>query len=131
MQNEHNSFVVPPQDSVPSCRTTTDWELVCPDGGVRHFPYANKLDAEYDATLCADEGCQIFPESFSLEAARPPCVGGPHRVVPAGEIHRDSKASKRAGSAFPAVADALAAAQQAAWSRCATVALSIANRLRA
>ena len=130
MQTEHKSLVNPPQDSVPSCRTTTDWELVCPDGGVRHFPYANKLDAEYDATLCSEEGCQIFPESFSLEAKRPACVGGPHQVVPARKIRQEPKVNVRTGSTFPAVAEALAAAQQAAWSRCATVALSIASRLR-
>ena len=101
MQTEHERLVAPPRDSVPSCRTATAWELVCPDGGVRHFPYADKDDADYDATLCSEEGCQIFPESYSLEAARPPCIGGPHRVVPSREIHRDSKVASELSHASP------------------------------
>lgn len=111
MENEHKTLVTPPQNSVSSCRSATGWELVCPDGGVRHFPYAEKGDAEYDSTLCAEEGCQIFPESYSLEAARPPCVGGPHRVV-ARENPPRLESNWRGGSAFPAVAEALAAAQR-------------------
>jgi hypothetical protein len=101
MQHEHQKLVTPPRESAASCRNPTAWELVCPDGGVRHFPYANKDDADYDATLCAEEGCQIFPESYCLEALRPRCVGGPHRVVSARKIHRDSKASSELGQPSP------------------------------
>lgn len=80
----------------PSPRTTVSWELVCPDGGVRHFPYSSKDDAEYDATLCSEESCQIFPESQLLEAKRPPCVGGPHRIVRAN-AKRDANTSGELG----------------------------------
>ncbi|HEU5073925.1 MAG TPA: hypothetical protein VFU02_07125 [Polyangiaceae bacterium] len=90
MQNE--------QDQLPqSRRSTMAWEIVCPDGGVRHFPYADKSDADFDVTLCAEEGCQIFPESHWLEATRPPCAGGPHRVVLAKPIRRDSNVSSELG----------------------------------
>ena len=71
------------------------WEIVCPDGGVRHFPYADKNDAEYDATLCAEEGCHIFPESQWLEPRRPQCAGGQHRIVRARVSHRDANESGR------------------------------------
>lgn len=83
--------------SGPSRRTAVAWEIVCPDGGVRHFPYASKDDAEYDATLCSEEGCQIFPESYWLESARPACAGGVHRIVRAKAIRRDSNASAELG----------------------------------
>ena len=82
---------------VPSRSTTTAWEVVCPDGGVRHFPYADKSDAEYDATLCAEEGCQIYPESQWLEPKRPPCSGGKHRIVRARSSHQEISVERRAG----------------------------------
>lgn len=85
----HNEPDLTPAVS-PARRPTVAWELVCPDGGVRHFPYSNKDDAEYDATLCTEEGCQIFPESQSLEPTRPACVGGEHRVVRVKHSHQDS-----------------------------------------
>lgn len=74
----------------PSRRGEITWEIVCPDGGVRHFPYSSKDDAKYDATLCTAEGCQIFPESQWLQGAQPPCSGGPHRIVRSPMIQRDS-----------------------------------------
>ena len=83
---------------VPSRSTTTAWEVVCPDGGVRHFPYADKNDAEYDATLCAEEGCQIFPESQWLEPRRPPCSGGRHRIVRARNSHKEANVGSDLGT---------------------------------
>lgn len=83
--------------SGPSRRTAVAWEIVCPDGGVRHFPYSSKDDAEYDASLCIEEGCQIFPESYALGGMRPPCAGGSHRIVRAKPSHRDSNVSGELG----------------------------------
>jgi hypothetical protein len=94
MQNETE---LSPASSPARRAAAVAWELVCPDGGVRHFPYSSKDDAEYDATLCTEEGCQIFPESQWLEAARPPCVGGPHRVIRAKASHRDASTSAELG----------------------------------
>lgn len=91
----NNHDVSPP--SAPSRRNASGWEIVCPDGGLRHFPYATRDDAEFDATLCAEEGCQIFPESTWLEPRRPTCMGGPHRIVVTKGVQRDAKATGELG----------------------------------
>lgn len=50
------------------------WEIVCPDGGVRHMPYTNEEDAAFDADLCTEEGCQLYPDTLGG------CPGGEHFV---------------------------------------------------
>lgn len=35
------------------------WEVVCPDGLVRHLPYINRGDALCDAEVNSGEGCGI------------------------------------------------------------------------
>lgn len=58
------------------------WEIVCPDGLVRHYPYGNQEDAEFDAQLCDQKGCRLYPESSPLERLSSPCSGEPHSVRP-------------------------------------------------
>lgn len=60
------------------------WEIVCPDGRVRHLPYANKGDADCDAEVCDERGCQLYPEPTDLERRLPPCEGKAHTVRLAG-----------------------------------------------
>jgi len=59
-----------------------NWEIVCPDGRVRHLPYVNRGDAEADAELCDERRCRLYAEPEPLELAAPPCQGAPHRVRP-------------------------------------------------
>lgn len=56
------------------------WEVVCPDGCVRHFPYHNLGDAECDAEVFAEGRCELGLESRSSEANRSACPQGRHAV---------------------------------------------------
>lgn len=56
------------------------WEVVCPDGIVRHYPYHNKDDAEAEARYFTDTKCQRFKKKSPLEKQHPPCPGGEHTV---------------------------------------------------
>lgn len=47
------------------------WEIICPDGVRRHYPYGNFGDAEFDASLYQDK-----PERCVG------CPGGAHTVEP-------------------------------------------------
>lgn len=66
------------------------WEIVCPDGRVRHLPYINLGDAESDATSIdrktsvkgAELACRMYPNPGSLERKHGPCPGGKHEVRP-------------------------------------------------
>ena len=64
------------------------WEVVCPDGDVRHYPYHNRGDAEAHADRASDpswfarRGCRLAPKPAPLEASRPPCPGGRHEARP-------------------------------------------------
>lgn len=56
------------------------FELVCPDGYVRHFSYANRSDAESDAKVASEGSCQFYKRLSRLELAYGPCPGGAHWV---------------------------------------------------
>lgn len=37
------------------------WDIVCPDGACRHFPYLNEADARFDAALISRRNyCNIY-----------------------------------------------------------------------
>lgn len=60
------------------------YEVVCPDGKVRHFPYHNEGDAMCDAEVFDHAGRCAFevdtPDHFRVHG---PCSSGPtHRVQP-------------------------------------------------
>jgi hypothetical protein len=69
----------------------TGWEIVCPDGRVRHYPFHNFDDAEDAAEHCAKR-CDPFRVPSELMASQPPCPHGPHAVRP---ILMQDKASSR------------------------------------
>jgi hypothetical protein len=56
------------------------FEVVCPDGRVRHYPYHNEDDAICDAEVFAEQKCSIYPEPSPLEKRHPPCPEGKHTV---------------------------------------------------
>jgi hypothetical protein len=64
------------------------WEVVCPDGRVRHLPYHNLGDARSHARFAsrpdwfAKRGCRLAPNPGRLEQSQPPCSGGEHTVRP-------------------------------------------------
>lgn len=64
------------------------WEVVCPDGLVRHFPYHNLEDADAHATKASDPAwfakrrCRLAPKPSDFEMRKPPCPGGAHHVRP-------------------------------------------------
>lgn len=60
------------------------YEIVCPDGHVRHYPYTQALDAEFDARFIDREGkCQLYKIPNELEARLPACdKQRPHTVRP-------------------------------------------------
>lgn len=66
--------------------TSAGWEIVCPDGRVRHFPYHNLGDAKSHARFASDpvhfakRGCRLAPKPSRLELGQPPCCGGKHAV---------------------------------------------------
>lgn len=51
------------------------WEIVCPDGKVRHYPYHNEGDAECDAAVFTESVCDDLDAVF---AALGPCPNGTH-----------------------------------------------------
>lgn len=60
--------------------TCAGWEIVCPDGRVRHYPFHNHGDAACDAESYSDEGCGVGYPLSPLERAQPSCPGGNHDV---------------------------------------------------
>lgn len=60
--------------------TEAAYELVCPDGAVRHFRYYSAVDAESDAALAEQQGCRFYAKPSRLERAFGPCPGGAHSV---------------------------------------------------
>lgn len=71
------------------------WEVVCPDGRVRTYPYHNREDAEDHAEVVSDpewfaeRQCRLAPEPSPLELSQSACCGGPHRVRPIQAIHQE------------------------------------------
>lgn len=83
---------------MPSRQEETDtdcagWEVVCPDGRVRHLPYHNLGDAQSHARFAsrsdwfAKRGCRLAPKPGQLERSQPPCSGGAHAVRPIAVLH--------------------------------------------
>lgn len=76
------------------------WEIVCPDGRLRHYPYHNRGDAEADARALSDpkrfaaRGCRLGPGSSARERSQPPCPGGLHVVRPVAQ-GRHADATKK------------------------------------
>jgi hypothetical protein len=64
------------------------WQIICPDGLVRHFPYVSQEAAEVDADCCSKLGCRMTPKMNPLEVAHPPCPRGVHTIrrLPAPEV---------------------------------------------
>lgn len=56
------------------------FEIVCPDGFVRHFSYSHRGDAESDAKVATASSCQFFKSPNRLELAFGTCPGGVHSV---------------------------------------------------
>lgn len=60
------------------------FEIRCPDGCVRHFPYHNGGDVTHDAHLVNTEGCWCLAGRYGapndLEKKLPRCEGGVHVV---------------------------------------------------
>lgn len=58
------------------------WEIVCPDGRVRSYPFHNEDDATGMALYKEQHRCRCWPEASRLELSLPPCPEGRHRVRP-------------------------------------------------
>ena len=59
------------------------WEILCPDGFVRDYPYHNRGNAESMADLSSKsikKACRLYPKRSPIELALPPCPGGKHIV---------------------------------------------------
>jgi hypothetical protein len=89
-------------DDLPERQETSDgncagWEVVCPDGRVRHLPYHNLGDARSHARFAsrpdwfAKRGCRLAPKTGRLEQSQPPCLGGEHsvRLVVVSHVHTE------------------------------------------
>lgn len=60
-------------------KTPHQWEVVCPDGLLRHFPYINEGDARHDAKLMTERRrCNFYPKPSVLETQLGPCPLGEH-----------------------------------------------------
>lgn len=69
------------------------WEIVCPDGRVRHYPYHNREDAEdtaleAEARRASTARCSFWDQPSDLELSQPQCPGGSHvvRLIPMQHI---------------------------------------------
>jgi hypothetical protein len=93
-----------PARSVKSHETCAGWEVVCPDGRVRHFPYHNLGDAKSharhasDADWFAKRGCRLAPKPSRLERSQPACCGGRHTVRALVIEHQGVKSEALASS---------------------------------
>ena len=56
------------------------WEIVCPDGRVRHYPFHGKGDADADAEEMLSRCCQVWKQPSELKISQPPCPEGRHTV---------------------------------------------------
>jgi hypothetical protein len=66
----------------------TGWEVICPDGRVRHWPYVGRADAETDGHVFSAGACRSHRRAVALEASQPPCPGGAHTVRPTSLLAR-------------------------------------------
>lgn len=64
------------------------YEVVCPDGRVRTYPYHNQGDAEShvkivnDPAWFAERACRLAPNPSKYELSKGPCPGGQHVARP-------------------------------------------------
>ena len=73
-------------DTSASCE---GWEVVCPDGRVRHYPFHNEGDARGEARHATSRRCHSPKLDLSeIELAQPPCPEGTHVVRAVAEMHR-------------------------------------------
>lgn len=73
----------------------TGWEVVCPDGKVRHFPYHNQGDAACDADVYSSRGCRgNFRRPNVLQRRQEPCPEGRHRVRPISFLHGATRSAE-------------------------------------
>ena len=63
------------------CCEHQGYEVVCPDGRIRHMPYHNEGDARCDASVNTERGHRYSPGN-PPEWYDPPCPGGKHVVRP-------------------------------------------------
>ena len=63
------------------------WEIVCPDGKVRHYPFHDEDDAKAEAMLASSQRCRLWSAPSDLETSQPPCPEGEH-TVRLVEMHR-------------------------------------------
>lgn len=62
--------------------TCAGWEIVCPDGRVRDYPYHNHDDAEDMAHHMSARRCRLYPKPSPIELSQPPCPEGLHTIRP-------------------------------------------------
>lgn len=86
----------------PLGHTCLGWEVVCPDGLVRFYPFHNEDDARSEATALSNQeekppghdgrpGCSPWLKPSDLELQHPPCGGGRHTVRPIPFLHGSSE----------------------------------------
>lgn len=54
------------------------WEVVCPDGKVRGYPFHNEGDAESWARLKTERQCLLYPKPSPHDLEEPRCPEGHH-----------------------------------------------------
>lgn len=85
---DHSDWSGPSHSDADYCRgksmapLCTGYEVVCPDGCVRHYPFHNEGDAESTARLASERRCRLWPKPSPLELSQPPCPEGHHVVRP-------------------------------------------------
>lgn len=73
-------------EAVANGNICSGWEVVCPDGLVRHNRYHNLGDAESHARFASDpawfakRGCRLAPKPGRVERSLPLCCGGKHEA---------------------------------------------------
>jgi len=63
------------------------WEVACPDGRVRHYPFHNEDDAEGAAERATERGCRPAPVPCALVLSQPACPNGKHVVRLVAQLH--------------------------------------------
>lgn len=85
----------------PTIKPCKGFEVVCPDGLVRYWPYHSMGDAGQHARSASDlawfriHGCRPAPKASALERSLPPCPGGKHRVRATTILDGDATKSPR------------------------------------
>lgn len=56
------------------------YEVICPDGKARHYPYFNEGDANFEAEHIIKNGCSSLNDP--VRTIKTVCPGGTHTVRP-------------------------------------------------